>query len=171
MNKKTSLQRLCSGAVIAAFYTVLTYLSSALGLAYGAIQFRLSEALCVLPLFSGWSVVGLSVGCILGNLASPFGFWDILFGTAATLSAGILTNKCKNLNLKGIPILSLMFPVLFNALLVGLEVAFLVDGEFLPLFSITFLEVFIGEGAVIFALGLPLYLFCKKSKHLGKFLK
>lgn len=171
MNTKTSLQRLCLGAVIAAFYTVVTYLSSALGLAYGAIQFRLSEALCVLPLFSGWSVVGLSVGCILGNLASPFGFWDILFGTAATLSAGILTNKCRNLTSKGIPILSLMFPVLFNALLVGLEVAFLVDGEFLPLFLVTFLEVFIGEGAVIFALGLPLYLFCKKSKHLSKFLK
>ena len=171
MNKKTSLQRLCSGAVIAAFYTVLTYLSSALGLAYGAIQFRLSEALCVLPLFSGWSVVGLSVGCILGNLASPFGFWDILFGTAATLFAGILTNKCRNVTSKGIPILSLMFPVLFNALLVGLEVAFLVDGEFLLLFLLTFSEVFIGEGAVIFALGLPLYLFCKKSKHLSKFLK
>lgn len=171
MTKKTSLQRLCIGAVIAAFYTVLTYLSSALGLAYGAIQFRLSEALCVLPLFGGWSVVGLSVGCVLGNLASPFGIWDILFGTVATLSAGILTNKCKSITVKGIPLLSLMFPVLFNALLVGFEVAFLLDGEFLPLFLVTFLEVFIGEGAVIFALGLPLYLFCKKSKHLSKFLK
>ncbi len=170
MNKKISLQRLCIGAVIAAAYTVLTYLSGALGLAYGAIQFRLSEALCVLPLFSGWSVIGLAVGCILGNLASPFGFYDILFGTAATIIAGILTNKCRKITIKGIPFLSLMFPVLFNALLVGVEVALLVDGEFWPLLTITFLEVFIGEGAVIFILGLPLYLFCQKSKFLNKIL-
>lgn len=169
MNKKISLQRLCIGSVIAAAYTVLTYLSGALGLAYGAIQFRLSEALCILPLFSGWSVVGLAVGCVLGNLASPFGFYDILFGTAATLVAGILTNKCKSITIKGIPFLSLMFPILFNALLVALEVALLVEGEFWPLFSVTFLEVFIGEGAVIFTLGLPLFIFLKRSRFIKKY--
>lgn len=167
MNKKISLQRLCIGAVIAAIYAVLTYLSGFLGLAYGAIQFRLSEVLCVLPILNSWSVSGLAVGCVIGNLASPFGVYDVLFGTLATVIAGIVSFKLKNVKIKDIPFLSLLSPVLFNALLVGLEVAFLVDTH---LFLITFAEVFIGESAVIFLLGLPAYLFLKRSHFLKRYL-
>lgn len=169
MNNKTSLERLCISAVIAATYAVLTYVSSALGLAYGAIQFRLSEILCVLPIFNGWSVFGLAVGCIIGNLASPFGIYDILFGTTATVIAGLLSYKLNGIKIKGIPFFSLLCPVFLNALLVGLEVTFLVGGNFLQLFWLTFIEVVLGEGAVIFALGLPLYLFFNRSKIFKKY--
>ena len=172
MNKKTSLQRLCICAAISAVYAILTYVSGALGLAYGAIQFRLSEVLCVLPLFSRWSVLGLAVGCIIGNLASPFGIYDILFGTAATVIAGLLSYKFKNVRIKNIPFLSLLFPVVLNALLVGLEVALLsgTAHSALYIFAITFLEVFLGEGAVLFVPGLALYLFINKSNTLKNFL-
>ena len=52
MNKKMSVKDLVVAALIAALYAVLTYVSAAFGLAYGAVQFRISEALCILPLFT-----------------------------------------------------------------------------------------------------------------------
>ena len=65
MNRTKALTR---GAVIAALYVVLTLVSAALGLAGGAIQLRLSEALCILPYFCAEAVPGLAVGCFLANL-------------------------------------------------------------------------------------------------------
>ena len=53
MNKKTSKVRfLALSAVIAALYAVLTYAAAAMNLAFGAVQFRFSEALTVLPAFT-----------------------------------------------------------------------------------------------------------------------
>ncbi len=76
---------ICYSAMIAALYVALTMLSNAFGLASGTIQFRLSEALCILPFFTPAAIPGLFVGCILGNLLSGCVFWDIVFGSIATL--------------------------------------------------------------------------------------
>ncbi len=75
----------CYAGLIAAIYVVLTLLSNALGLASGAIQVRVSEALCVLPLFTSAAVPGLTVGCLISNLLTGCLWQDILFGTLATL--------------------------------------------------------------------------------------
>lgn len=90
MNKKTSKVRfLALSAVIAALYAVLTYAAAAMNLAFGAVQFRFSEALTVLPAFTPAAIPGLAVGCLISNLASPLGVVDWVFGTLATLLAGI----------------------------------------------------------------------------------
>ena len=68
------------GALIAAHYAVLTYVSAAFGLAYGAVQFRLGEILTILPLFSPSAIYGLTVGCIISNIGSSLGPVDMLFG-------------------------------------------------------------------------------------------
>ena len=68
----------------------LTYLAMALNLAYGSIQFRFSEALTILPIFTPAAVPGLAIGCLIGNLASPYPL-DLVFGTAASLIAALLT--------------------------------------------------------------------------------
>lgn len=122
MNKKTSKVRfLALSAVIAALYAVLTYAAAAMNLAFGAVQFRFSEALTVLPAFTPAAIPGLAVGCLISNLASPLGVVDWVFGTLATLLAGIFSYLVRNIRWKEIPVLAPLPPVIFNALIVALK--------------------------------------------------
>ncbi len=74
------------GALIAALYVVLTSLATLLGMSSGVIQFRISEALCILPIFFPEAVPGLFIGCLISNLMVPGAvIWDIIFGSVATL--------------------------------------------------------------------------------------
>lgn len=83
MNKNIKL--LTYGAVIAALYTVLTLLSNALGLASGAIQLRISEALTILPVFTPAAPLGLFIGCLISNIICGNMLPDVIFGSLATL--------------------------------------------------------------------------------------
>lgn len=87
MNKKTrnGILYLTRGAMIAACYVVLTYIANLFGLANGAIQFRISEALCILPIFLPEAVPGLFIGCLISNLITAGNPFDIVFGALATL--------------------------------------------------------------------------------------
>lgn len=78
-------------AVIAAVYVVLTYFISAFNLASGAIQVRVSEALCVLPFFTPAAIPGLFLGCLLSNLLTGCIVWDVIFGSLATLLGALGT--------------------------------------------------------------------------------
>lgn len=75
--------------LIAALYTVLTVFVGAFGLASGAVQFRISEALCVLPFFTPAAIPGLTVGCLISNLATGCIWQDVVFGTLATLIGAV----------------------------------------------------------------------------------
>lgn len=163
--KSQKILYLAQGAMIAALYAAATYLSSVFGIAYGGIQFRFSEALTVISVFTPAAVPGLTVGCILGNLASPFGIWDIIFGSAATLLAALCARKMRKITLKGFPVLSLLMPVVFNAVIVGAEIAFLMpdDTSFYSLFTLSALQVGAGELAVCLVGGIPLYFAIKKA--------
>ena len=88
MKKKATL-RLTRAALIAALYVALTYVSAAFSLSSGAIQFRLSEMLCILPIFMPEAVVGLTLGCLLANLLTGCVLWDIIFGAVATFIGAI----------------------------------------------------------------------------------
>ena len=77
------------GAIVAAMYVALTYLASILGLSSGVIQFRISEALCVLPIFMPEAIPGLAIGCLLSNALTGCVFWDVVFGTVATLIGAV----------------------------------------------------------------------------------
>ena len=83
-SKKTTLF-LARAGMIAAIYVVLTMLAAVMGLSSGAIQLRLSEALCLLPLIFPEAIVGLTLGCLLANMITGCVFWDIIFGSVATL--------------------------------------------------------------------------------------
>lgn len=82
-NKKVLF--IVQAAVIAAVYVVLTYFISAFNLASGAIQVRISEALCILPFFTPAAIPGLFLGCLLSNLLTGCIIWDVVFGSLATL--------------------------------------------------------------------------------------
>lgn len=163
--KKNKTVALVQSAVIAAIYASLTLAASMMNLAFGGIQFRFSEALTVLAVFSPTSILGLTVGCLLGNITSPYGIVDIVCGTSATLIASILSYKARNLKLFGLPIPSMLSPVITNAVIVGLEVTFfLPEGFSVWGFLITALQIAVGELTMCVGLGIPLYKVIKKTK-------
>ena len=84
MKHQMTVRRICRAAIIGALYVILTMVSRVFGLDSGAIQCRISEALCFLPIFAPEAVWGLTVGCLLSNLLVG-GYWqDVIFGTLAT---------------------------------------------------------------------------------------
>ncbi len=89
MNRRSSALYLTRGAVIAALYVTITWLCSAVGLSSGIIQFRISEAMCILPIFMPEAVPALFIGCMLSNLLAGGVIWDIIFGSVATLIGAV----------------------------------------------------------------------------------
>ena len=87
--KKTHALYLTRGALIAALYVALTYFAALFGLSSGAIQFRISEALTILPVFLPEAIPGLTIGCLIANLIAGGVFWDLVFGTLATLLGAV----------------------------------------------------------------------------------
>lgn len=85
MKTKKKIRAITEAATVAAIYVVLTYLTSLFGLANGAVQCRLSEAMCVLPAFTTSAIPGLFIGCLLSNLLTGCAVFDVVFGSIATL--------------------------------------------------------------------------------------
>lgn len=155
--KKFDVKTLTIGGAIAALYVVLTLVANAFGLASGAIQVRLSEALTILPCFTAAAVPGLTVGCILANIITGCALWDVVFGSLATLigAAGTYLLRKK-------PLLAWIPPVLSNAIIVPivLQKVYGVPDSF------WYLMLTVGAGEVIACgiLGLLLYKALSKTK-------
>lgn len=162
MNQKT--RNLTHGALLAALYVALTYLQNFLvpGSASWAIQFRVSEALCVLAFFTPAAIPGLTIGCLLFNIsfagALPL---DFLVGSAATAlaTAGIWLSR--KWTVKGFPLFGLLLPAICNAVLVGWELAVYIGGGF----AMNAMYVALGEAVVLLTLGTALY-YTIKNRHL-----
>lgn len=165
--KNKSTLFITQAAVIAALYVALTYASNALGLAYNAVQFRLSEILTILPVFTPAAIPGLAIGCIIANLSSPFGIVDIVCGSLATLLAAFTSYALRNVTIKDLPVFASLPPVLFNGLIVGLEIWYLGD-KTLSLFVISALEVMAGEAVMCILIGVPFMAAVKKTKVFSK---
>lgn len=170
MRTTKNVRFLTQAAMIAALYAVLTYAAAAVNLAYGAVQFRFSEALTVLPVFTPAAIPGLAVGCFLANLGSPLGLVDWIFGTGATLLAAVGTWMARKIQMKGVPVLAPLPPVIANVVLVGFELSCLSSAGTFALGNFTWaafgasaLSVGIGELVVCYALGLPLLLALRKT--------
>ena len=82
-NTKAKTIYLTRGAMIAALYVAVTWLCSLIGLSSGVIQFRISEAMCILPVFFPEAVPALFIGCMLSNLIAGGLIWDVIFGAIA----------------------------------------------------------------------------------------
>lgn len=107
------VRTICQTALIAALYVVLTYVSFFFGLASGAIQIRVSEALCVLPVFLPAAVPGLFLGCFIANLLMGNIIVDVIFGSIATLLAAIFTRIWRTHRF-----LSLLPPIFLNTAII-----------------------------------------------------
>ena len=154
MNKKT--RHLVYAAIIAALYCVLTHMQNLLlpGTTTMAIQFRASEALCILAFFTPAAIPGLAIGCLLFNLTSGMALpLDFLVGSLATLIAAWSMWELRKCTVKGLPLLGLMMPAVTNAILVGWELTVYIGGGF----WLNALYVALGELGVLFTLGTALY--------------
>ena len=109
---KPTTRSLTRAALIAAIYLLLTILFQPIS--FGAVQFRISEALTLLPVLTVDAVPGLLVGCLLANLLGGGIWYDVALGSVATLLAAISTYKLRNR-----PLIAAFMPVLFNGLIVG----------------------------------------------------
>lgn len=144
------------GAIIAALYVVLTMLANALGLANYPVQLRFSEALTVLPLFTGAAIPGLFVGCLISNILSGAVIWDVIFGSLATLIGAIGTYLLRRYKL-----LPLLPPIISNTLIVPFVLAYGygIEGT-IPFFMLT---VGLGEAISCGVLGYLLMLVLRKN--------
>ena len=152
---RKNYRNLTYGALIAALYVALTYLQNALipGSATWVIQFRASEALCVLALYTPSAIWGLGIGCLLFNLsyagALPL---DAVVGTLASLLAGWGMYLLRNVRVKKVPLPALLIPGITNGLLVGWELWLFIGGDL----WLNMLYVAIGEWLVLLTLGAAL---------------
>lgn len=149
-NSRFTTRQLATAGVIAALYAVLAYFASIFGIAYGPIQCRFSEALCVLPFLFPAATPGLFVGCLVANLLSPYGALDIIFGSLATLLAAVWTQHTHHKWLAPLP------PVLCNAVIVGAVISFQqtgFTGAFAGAFAYNAVTVGVGEAIACYVLG------------------
>ena len=165
MNRKT--KRLVHAALMAALYVALTYLQNMLlpGSASWAIQFRASEAMCVLAFFTPAAIPGLTVGCLLFNISNAAALpLDFLVGTAATLLSVGGMYLLRGATVKGYPLFGMLLPAVFNALLVGWELSVYIGGGF----WLNALYVAVGEAAVLLTLGSVLF-YALKTRGLAQY--
>ncbi len=120
MNQNSSVRKLVRCGVVAAIYVVLCMALQPLS--YGAVQVRVAEALCLLPVFGAEYIAGVVLGCFLANLLGST-IVDVIFGTLATLLACVVTYKLRNVRFKGLAVAASLPPVLFNAVIIGIEIA------------------------------------------------
>lgn len=174
MNKGRSAY-VAQAGMIAAVYAAATLIMLLLlqGLAWGPVQFRISEAVCVLAVFTPAAVPGLTVGCVVANLIAltmngtgALGLLDVVFGGLATFLGALWCWKMHEH-----PRLALLGPVMANALVVPAYLPLLLqglgfytipftnialDGAYVPMYLFGLVATGIGEALVMYALGLPL---------------
>lgn len=146
-------------AIISALYVVLTYFISAINLASGAVQFRISEALTILPVFTPAAIPGLFVGCLISNTITGCVILDIIFGSLATLLGALGTY-----GLRKLPYLAPICPVISNAFIVPFILRYAYGlGD-----AYWYLVITVGIGQILscYVLGLMLYNVLKKRRKI-----
>ena len=161
--KKLTTRQIALNGVVAGLYAAVTILTASF--AYGNIQFRIADALCVLVVLEPSLTIGLTLGCLIANIFSTVSALDIVIGTAGTLLGCLLAAKVRKDWLVPVPV------ILANAVLVGAMLAYvLTPNALLQGFLINGSEVLLGEAAVLYALGVPLLLFFRKTGLMDRLL-
>lgn len=175
--QKNKTSKMVKIALIAAIYATISI--AMFFISFGVIQFRVSEALTVLPAFTGLAVPGLTLGCCMANLigffigANPIGLIDAIVGSMATLLAGITSFHLGKLNNKTLKyILVPLPPVLFNAVIIGAELTLLFNGNLATApFVANAISVLIGQAVICYVLGVPLMYLLDKNDLYRKIFK
>lgn len=157
-NHSSKAKLLSTAGIIAALYVALTLISALFGMSSGVIQIRISEMLCILPVYTTAAIPGVTVGCLIANLLTGGTIYDIVFGTLATL----IGSGCAYL-LRNNKYLSFIPTVLANAIIIPFVLILSGVGgyEMFPFYSLT---VGIGELISCGALGIVLIKYLESHK-------
>lgn len=169
---KINTRNLITAAVVGALYAVLTMVLAPIS--YGALQFRVSEVLCILPFFMPSTAWGLFVGCIVANLMSTAGVLDVVFGSLATLITCLCIARCGKMgNTLKARLLACFMPVIWNGLIVGATLTIALAGlnplTHFGAFLVFVGEVALGELGVMYLIGLPLMTYLPKQRFFSEF--
>ena len=153
--KRNPVRALVRCAMLAALYVVLCLTLAPFS--YGAVQVRVAEMLCLLPVFGGEYIIAVTLGCFLANLLGSTVI-DVVFGTLATLLACLVTYCLGKKRVKGLALPAAVPPILFNAVIVGLEISifFSDTAATLPIVLFNMLTVGLGEVVSCGILGVAL---------------
>lgn len=158
MKKGFSTKILVRGALIAAAYATLSYVSAPLQFMF--FQFRLSEALCVLPIFFPEAIAGMFLGCIIANYISGCVIWDIVFGSVATLLGAVFARLLAKLPRK-LMFIATLPTVLANAIIVPFVIMYAYGSPE----SYWFLFVTVAAGELVTATGVGTLLYYQLEKR------
>lgn len=160
---KTNTRVIALNGILAALYAALTLATASF--AYGPIQFRVADALCVLPYFAPSTSIGLFLGCLAANLFSPVSALDIVIGSAATLVGCLTAARVRKKWLVPLP------TILANTIMVGAMLACVYTPDALLEGFLTMgAQVAVGEIAVMAALGMPLLALLSKTGAVSRLL-
>lgn len=173
--KSTRTSSIAQAGMIAALYAAATCVALLLlqGLAWGPVQFRVSEAVCVLAALTPAAIPGLTVGCALANLISlvlngtgALGLFDVVFGSLATLVGSYWCWKMRKrpaLAVAGfVAANAIIVPAYLPLMLQGLGfytipfTSIALDGAYVPMYLFGLVATGVGEAVVMYVLGLPL---------------
>lgn len=162
MRKRGTARFITRAGVVAALYVVLTYLTTLCGLASGAVQFRISEMLTILPVFVFEAVPGLTIGCLIANMISGgLAVIDIIFGTVATLIGALGAYLLRKLPPKLIWIATLP-NIMANTLILPPVILYAYGSDYG--YFLTMLFIFISQVLAAGIGGTLLYPVIKKSR-------
>lgn len=163
--KKINPRQIALSGIAAGLYVAVTVLTASF--AYGSIQFRIADAMCLLVCIEPSLTVGLTLGCLIANLFSTVSALDIIIGTAGTLLGCLLTVHIKKTWLLPIP------TILSNAILVGAMLSWVLmpASEFWQGFAVMGGEVALGEAVVLYALGVPLVIAMRRTGLMERLLR
>ncbi|OUP10892.1 QueT transporter family protein [Collinsella sp. An2] len=170
--KSNGIARMGAIAALYAGCTLVTMLFLG-NLAWGPVQFRVSEALCALALFTPAAVPGLTLGCAIANVANialsgtgMLGLLDVVFGSLATFAGALFTWKMRRH-----PLVALAGPVVANAVIVPAYLPILLqatgfytipftsislDGAWPLMYLFGLVSTGLGEAVIMYVLGYPL---------------
>lgn len=156
--KKNIIEIISYNSTIAALYVILTYIT--FPISYGQIQFRFAECLILLCFFRKDYIFGLTIGCAISNLLSTIGLFDVLFGSLATFLSCLFIIYSKHL------LIAIIFPILFNSVIVGFELFWLLK----EVFWLSCLFVGLGELGVML-ISYIIYFSLRKKESFYSFIR
>lgn len=155
--KKFSSLDLAKIAAVAAIYFVLTMAISPFS--YGPVQFRAAEILNLLAFFNPIYIIAVTLGCFISNLFSPFGIYDVIFGTLHTLISLTLIWKTRNI------LMASLWPAVMS-FIIAFELRLVLNVPFLE----TYMFVALSEVIICTVIAIPVMYMVNKTGFIRNYI-
>lgn len=147
-------QNIIKVCIVSALYIVMCFILAPIS--FGPFQLRLGEILCLISVENPIYIISILIGCFISNLLlSPLGVIDAVVGTLASLIGCILGYLLRNYKYKNFPILSAIIISFVNAIIISIEIKYVLGNN--ELFIYSFLEILVSEIIILIIIGYPIY--------------